>query len=116
MGRFIRARADIDGEERITVVAESALPHMPQFTAIDPDDVRAHPWDFDEPTEDAVPDLGPAIDTVEPTDDGPPPGNASAAEWRAYATTHGVDDAGTYTRDELRDHFLSNTPLPSEES
>lgn len=122
MGRFIQAKATIDGEERLAVMAEGALPHYPQFTAVDPDDVRAHPWDFDEPDEDAVPDLGPAaepsVETVElPADtDDPPAGNASAAEWRAHAATHGVDNADTYSRDALRDHFLNDQPLPSEES
>lgn len=119
MGRFIQAKAVIDGEERIAVVAESALPHQPQFTAVDPHDVRSHPWDFAEPDEDAVPELGPAAaETVElpPDVDDPPAGNASAAEWRAYAYTRDLADPDTYSRDELRDHFLNHTPLPSEES
>ena len=119
MGRFIQAKATIDGEERIVVFAESALPHYPQFAAVDADDVRAHPWDFDATEDDSVPDLGPEIEPADgetDTADDQPPGNASATEWRAYATTHGVTDANQYSRDELRDHFQNNQPLPSEES
>lgn len=120
MGRFLLATADIDGQTRYSVIPESGLPHMPQWTAVDADDVRENPWDFEEPTEDATPDVGPAelpnADDDEVPADDMPAGNASADTWRAYAQDHGVTDADTYTRDALRDHFLNNQPLPSEEN
>lgn len=73
---FLLAKAVIDGTERLSVIAESALPHLPQWTAVDPGDVRANPSDFEEPEPDAD---GPAdaatsepADAQPPTDDGPP--------------------------------------------
>lgn len=118
MGRFLLARADIDGQTRHSVIPESALPHMPQWTAVDPDDVRATPTDFEEPVDDAAPDvdLGRSETPDETPADETPPGNASAADWRAYAQGHGVSDPDRFTRDDLRDHFLNDAPLPSEES
>ena len=41
-----------------------------------------------------------------------PAGNASADAWREYATYYGVNDADAWSRDELRDHYLSGQPLP----
>lgn len=120
---FLLCRAEIDGEERLSVIPESGLPHMPQWTAVDPDDVRPQPWDFEEPEADAAPAVGPAVTAADPVDgapgpvaDEPPAGNASATEWRAYAQTHLIPDPDAYTRDELRDHFLNNQPLPAKES
>lgn len=118
MGRFLLAKAVIDGETRYSVIPESGLPHMPQWTAVDASDVREQPWDFEQPEDDASPDVAaPDPDAADPDepDDDMPAGNASAADWRAYAETRDLPDPELYTRDELRDHFTDNTPLPSKE-
>lgn len=122
---FLLAKAVIDGRERLSVLAETALPHMPAWTAVDPGDVRANPWDFEEPDEDAAPDLGPAVTGASPVDATPAPAldaselptrNASAAEWRTYAGKKLLPDPDLYSRDELRDHYLTDLPLPSKEN
>lgn len=113
---FIKVTADIDGEERHSVIPESALPHMPAWSAVDATDVRDNPWDFEEPDDDTSPDVAaPSVVTVELPDADTPAGNASAAEWRAYALTRGLPEADTYSRDDLRDHYLNDAPLPSKE-
>lgn len=124
MGRFLLAKATLDGEERFSVIAESALPHLPAWTAVNPADVRENPWDFEQPDDAAVPDVGPAETSALPTGapapvadpDEAPARNASAAEWRTYADALHLPNPDTYTRDDLRDHYLHAKPLPSKES
>lgn len=122
---FLLAKAVIDGEDRYAPIAVSALPHLPQWTAVNPDDVRANPWDFEEPEEAATPAVGPAVTRANPADGTPAPavaaadvpaGNAGTDLWRDYAATQGLADADSYSRDELRDHYLNDQPLPSKES
>lgn len=122
---FVLAKAVIDGEERFAPIAVSALPHLPEWTAVDPDDVRANPWDFEEPEDTAVPAVGPAETRANPADGTPAPavpaedvpaGNAGTDVWREYAAAQGVADPSLYSRDELRDHYLNDQPLPSKES
>lgn len=119
---FVLAKAIIDGAERFAPIAVSALPHLPEWTAVDPDDVRANPWDFEEPEDTAVPAVGPVVTRANLADGAPAPaaedvpaGNAGTDVWRDYAETQGVGNAGDFSRDELRDHFLNDQPLPSKE-
>lgn len=91
MTGFIQVTADLDGEQRVSVIPESALPHLPQWTAIDPTDVRANPWDFEEPEDDAPAPEPLAVETVElPEPDRPARRKTTAAGDKSAATTEEV--------------------------